>query len=419
MSLASRANPAHIYRGYWVASAAFFSFAVAIGSAQYGFSFFVEPLEAEFGWTRTQINTSLSFTAVGSLVAPFLGRIMDKHGAKRIMAISLSLVGISFFVRPFMTELWHWYAISFIQFAGFTGATMLPAGRLVGIWFNRTRGRVMGFTLMGNNFGGLVMPPIIGAALVLGSWQGAYIVIGIITLLIVIYGLVMVKEYPSAREVSREQPDEILEETSDGKFVLTGWTVREALHDKAFYAITVAVMLGTFTYAAILPQVSVHLTTEGVSVTTASFILAAYAVAGMLGKLTLGILAERITVRYTLMIDLFGQAGMLAILALATTPGLMLVVAPIFGYFMGGFGALSQTIIQNTFGIRYFGSIMGLINVTTAVSFVVGPRLAGESFDRTGSYTPAFLFVAVLFAIGGLALIFATTSKKVAVPQSV
>ena len=144
----------------------------------------------------------------------------------------------------------------------------------------------MGVTLMGNNFGGLVMPPIIGAALTIGSWQRAYVIVGAITFLIVIYSLIVVKEYPTVSEVSREQPIAV-EQTLDGRMVLTGWTVQEALHDRAFYAIAVAVMLGSFTYAAILPQVTAHLTTEGVSVTAASLILVPYAIAGMVAKITL------------------------------------------------------------------------------------------------------------------------------------
>ena len=57
--------------------------AVSVGSSQYAFGLFIEPLQAEFGWTRTQISAGLSFTAVGSLAAPWLGRVMDRRGRGR------------------------------------------------------------------------------------------------------------------------------------------------------------------------------------------------------------------------------------------------------------------------------------------------------------------------------------------------
>ena len=136
----------------------FASMAVAIGTGQYAFGVFVEPLEQQFAWSRTQINASLSFFAIGSLSAPLVGRIMDKVGARPVMAASLILFGGSYLLRPFMSELWHWYALSIMQFAGMPGSAMLPAGKLIGTWFPRTRGRMLGIAMMGANFGGVVMP---------------------------------------------------------------------------------------------------------------------------------------------------------------------------------------------------------------------------------------------------------------------
>ena len=143
----------------------FASTGLAIGISNYAFGLFIAPLEDSFGWQRTAISASLSFAAVGSLLAPIFGRIMDNYGAKPIMVTSMVFMCISFLFRPLMTELWHWYALSLIQFIAFPGVTILPAGRLIGIWFEKDRGKVMGMTFMGNNFGGLIMPFVVGFAL--------------------------------------------------------------------------------------------------------------------------------------------------------------------------------------------------------------------------------------------------------------
>ena len=115
MPIKERIRRPKIYRGWWVISAPFLASALSVGAGQYGFGLFIEPLEDAFGWNRSQISASLSFTAVGSLIAPFVGRVMDRHGAKYIMAGSMGLIAISYLLRPLMTELWHWYALSLIQ----------------------------------------------------------------------------------------------------------------------------------------------------------------------------------------------------------------------------------------------------------------------------------------------------------------
>ena len=128
------------------------------GVSQYAFGLFIVPIEETFGWTRTEISASLSFAAVGGLSAPLPGRAMDWFGARLVLVISLVVLGLSFCLRPLMTELWHWYALSFMQFITFSGMAVLPAGRLVAAWFPHIRGRMTGIAATGNNVGGLVMP---------------------------------------------------------------------------------------------------------------------------------------------------------------------------------------------------------------------------------------------------------------------
>ena len=395
-----RLRKPRIYRGWWVVSAPFLGAALATGAGQYGFGVFIEPLEDAFGWSRSQISASLSFTAVGSLIAPFLGRIMDRYGTKMIMAASLAMIALSYVLRPMMTDLWHWYALSFFQYAGYSGASMLSGGKLVGMWFQRTRGRAMGVTAMGNNFGGLMFPPLLGALLPLVSWQGSYVLLGLMSGVLVVYAVVAVRDFPSADDLG----DELGGGEKGGSPVLTGWTVGEAVRSRAFYAVTVAIVLGTFTYAAILPQIIPHLTDQGVSVTLASLVLSVFAVCGMIGKYVMGFVAERLTSRFALMINFIGQAVFLVSMIWAGSPWIMWTAVPIFGFFNGAFGALFQLVVQDAFGVRSYGGIMGLINMTTVISFGVGPILAGASFDHTGSYRFVFVTVALMFVTGALAL---------------
>lgn len=408
MSIASKLTGQGISRGWLVVSAPFLAYAVTVGTGQYAFGLFVEPLEAEFGWNRTQINASLSFTAVGSLAAPFIGRYMDRHGSRQVMTICIALIALSFLLRPLMTELWHWYALSFLQFIGFAGGSVLPAGRLVGIWFNRTRGRMMGITAMGNNFGGFVFPMLTGLLFALGSWKGAYITYGILGLIVAAYAFIVVSENPNETRGSGagSQP-------STAATMLTGWTLSEALHTRSFYFIALTIMLGTFTYSTVLPQIINHLTNEGIPQGWATVGLSLVALFGMSGKFVMGYFAERITARYAIIIDLTGQATFLtAMLFVGLTPWLLWIIMPIFGFFLGAFGALFQLIVQDAFGIKHFGSIMGVINITMIVSFGLGPLLAGITFDVTGSYHVAFLTVACFFLTGALSMTQAKTPVR-------
>ena len=380
-------------RGWLAASAAFLSMSVSIGASQYAFGLFVEPLEQTFGWTRTQISASLSFTALGTLAAPLLGRLMDLYGARPIMAGSLLLMGTSFVLRPFMSELWHWYVLSFFQLVPFSGATILPAGRLIGLWFRQTRGRMMGFTNAGANFGGVVVPPAAAVVLALSTWREAYVVLGLACFAVFAYSLAVVRERaPGAHEEDTAPASERVQDDAQEH-----WTTRRALRTRSFYALAVTTCFGCFTYATVLPHVLAHLTTEGVGVAAASVAFGAMAACGIAGKILFGFLAERLGARRAFIVDLTGHAAAVLCLAFAPTPALMLAATPLYGLFMGGTGVLLLLLVQEAFGVRHYGSILGLINMSTILTFAVGPLLAGASYDLTGSYAGAFAVGAALF----------------------
>src|SRR5690242_15678858 len=65
---------------------------VSWGSIYYGFSLFVVPMEADFGWSRTAINGALSLGLLMSgLCAYSVGYWIDRHGGRAIMTAGSAL----------------------------------------------------------------------------------------------------------------------------------------------------------------------------------------------------------------------------------------------------------------------------------------------------------------------------------------
>ena len=386
----------NFHRGWAIAAACFLASSVAVGGSQYSFGHFVEPLENTFGWTRTQIGLSLSLIAFGSFISPLIGSLIDKQGSRRIMAFSMAVFGISYLVRPFMTELWHWYFLSVVQSFSMVGAAMLPPGKLVGLWFPENRGRVIGITAMGNNFGGMVIQPIIAFLVTVYNWKVAYAVVGALGILVSIYSYLVVKNPDSESKGILES-----EKNTDN---LTGFTLKEAIRTKTFYAITFAILCGTFTYSSLLPQVSSHLIINGVRESTASIAVSLFATCGMVGKFVFGNLSDKYGPRRALVLDLCGQAIFASLLVYAGDGLPVWVIVPAMGFFLGAFGALYQLIVIDAFGVKHFGAIMGVIAISNAVPSFLGPIIAGMSFDITGSYAVAFVITSVIFVLGAISL---------------
>lgn len=410
--------------GALVIGVLFASTALSVGASQYAFGLFIEPLEQQFAWTRTEISASLSFAAVTGLASPFIGRAMDRYGVRLILVLSLVVGGIAFGLRPFMTELWHWYALSFLQFIAFAGTTVLPAGKLVANWYPHARGRVMGITATGNNFGGLLIPPAIVAVLALATWREGYVALAAISFTIAAFAYFVVRERPLHSGLDRpcggSTTQHLTEQVGPASNTLRPAAVitpRQALRTRAFYCVLITFMLGSFTYSIILPHVFAHLVTSGMDRQAASFALGTFAIGGIFGKLIFGYLAERAGARKAAIANLCGQSMFAFLLACADTTQALVLLTPVFGVFLGGFGSLMPLLVQETFGLRYFGSIMGLANSGVVVSWGLGPLVAGLSYDMTGGYSTAFLLAAACFLIGVCVLLLSPLPNVLAASQ--
>ena len=377
---------------------------MSVGIVQYSFGVFVTELESEFDWSRTQVNGALSFFAVTGLFSPAVGWILDKYGSKRVMAISMIALAVSQLLRPLMTDVWHFYVLSFIQYAAFPGAIMLPSGKLIGLWFQGSRGRAMGLTAMGANFGGFIFAWLTDVLVGAVDWRTTYFIYGILFAILVPPILLVIKDPPTttARDdgttVARDQP---------------GFSASEAIRTRAFVLIVIGLFLATFTYQSVLTQIVPHLENIGINRARAAIALSLISLAGMGGKVFFGWLTDVFPARYAVGASLGCQViGLLILITVGTSSPLLWVFVPIFGVGFGGLGSLMPLVVQNTFGLKAFGSIFGMLNFFILGAALLGPPLVGLSFDTWGSYSPAFLTLSVFFVVGALVIAFAAPPRR-------
>ena len=390
-------NPITPSHGWWAIAVCFSTATALVGFSTYTFSLFGNELAEEFQWSRTQINASLSFSAVGTLFGPFLGGIIDRRGPRFVVGICVALTALSFFLRPLMSELWHWYALSFLQYAGFS-ATMTPVGRIVGLWFPNRRGMVMGIAMTGNNFGGVVMPGIVGGLIAISGWQAGYYLQGAVTALVAIGALIALRE-PNSTDIT--YPDSLGEVDSSQ---LAGMSMQQAIRSPKLYMLLYIFLVGATPFATLLPQLISHFINEGIESSTATTALSLVALGGMGGKIAFGIIAERITARYAMMISFAGLSVSLLLSVNPNISGIVWICSPMWGLCMGAFGTLINMIVQDYFGLKSFASIMGVAGYGTALSFAIGPIITGISIDKLGNYDPIFYGTVALLLMGIIAL---------------
>jgi MFS family permease len=182
-------------------------------------------------------------------------------------------------------------------------------------------------------------------------------------------------------------------------------SLRQAITSRAFillYLSLVVIWIG-----ASIPFVHLVPYAEdiGLSHGTAVTIFGLVGIGSIAGRFLLGGAADRIGLRSLLAAVFAGVALMQLWWLIAASAWQLAIFAFIFGICYGGFVALYPALTVDYFGGRHASGIIGVLYTGGAAGSFLGPKLAGDAFDRFGSYTipiaigAACALLAVVFVI--------------------
>lgn len=397
-----------VFLGWRMVAVAFFVDFIAVGFFFYSYGVFFKAIAEEFGDSRFGIAIGITLTqAVGAVLAPFIGRALDRYPLKRVIACGATSMGIGFFSLGFVETALQFYLVLSV-FVGFGAGAMgqLATSKLVSNWFVRRRGTALGVAATGISVAGMVMPAV--SAWLIGSygWREGFMAYGVITICLVL---------PIVLRLVISRPEDV-GLLPDGAMRVAGAPpptpvvparTAEFLRNRNFWVLLTIIGLLFCIQSATLVHMVPLLTDGGISLVGASVVASITAAFGVAGKLGYGYLIDRWPVRSALWLAIgFQFAGQLVMLLL---PGYwwFVVGAGLFGFGMGGVVPMQGAVVGAAFGRESFGRVLGAMRPPMAVIHLAGTPFAGFIYDTYQTYTPAyvtFLGLYVLAAIVVLAL---------------
>lgn len=133
--------------------------AITMGSANFGF--FVKPMREELGFSQATfgwMNTTRVLTAAASSI--FLGRMLDKHGPRWLLAIIGLLVGVFMVLMGTVHHAWEAIGIfAMFGFIGLTGGSLLLTSTTPAKWFIERLAKAMAYVYLGVPVGIMLFSP--------------------------------------------------------------------------------------------------------------------------------------------------------------------------------------------------------------------------------------------------------------------
>ena len=183
------ANVARTDRAWGVVASTTIGLMLSLGTlTTYTVGVFVQPLSAEFGWTRTQLLLGISISQyVLAFSAPVWGYLVDRVGPRPALLASIACMAACLASFALLTpHLWHYYLL--YALVAVAGGAASPIGycAVVARRFDRRLGLALGTCLIGVGLGAAALPVTTQALTADFGWRGAYAALGAATLLITV-----------------------------------------------------------------------------------------------------------------------------------------------------------------------------------------------------------------------------------------
>ena len=396
--------------GWMIVGTSFVTLALVYG-IWYAYSVFFVALLKEFGWSRSTGAGAFSlFIIVSSLISPFVGNMVYSAGPRKVILGGSFVLGIGLILCSFTQTWWQFYLFFGLITAIGLGATgWVPNITLIQLWFKEKRGLPIGIISSGIGIGILVCVPSIQYLIDQVGWRTTYRIMGIfIPFIIISMAIAFLKRPPQTTPfypIEKKIPSAVIKNplVVDEAWASQSWTVRQAMTTKQFWLLSLSFFLANATTQSIFTHQVAFFVDHGLQTLFASYIVGIVGIVSLGSKILWGVLSDKIgrEITYTIGITVY-IFGMITLILFSFFPssGLTYFYSVFFGMGYSVTASLPPLIIADLFEGHAYGGIFGSLMIFVGVGGAFGAWFAGFIYDRTGSYVPVFIIMAVfaLFA---------------------
>jgi MFS family permease len=385
----------HDWQKWIVVAAATFGLMAAFGLAT-SVAVFLKPFEAEFGWPRADISFAYALLTAGAALGGLVsGRTIDAVDTRPVVVFGALVMAAGLVALSRQDQL-LWIQRIYLAIGVFGFACLYtPLIATVGLWFERGRGLAMGIVTAGGTLGQAAAPLILQPLIAAFGWRDAYLYFGIgYAVLLVPAMLLVTKPRAAASQRADSTPDKA--SWSLPPLVSVAWLGTASI----FCCVAMAVPL-------------VHLIAlfldRGLSPAVAGSLLTTVMLAGTVGRITLGLIADRLGGLASCMLASLSQtATVYWFVELQSLPSLYLLAAA-FGLGYSGVMTGLLLCVREAVPARATGISIATVTLLAWAGMGIGGFQGGYCFDLTGNYSASFAIAAYAglanFAIlAGLAL---------------
>ena len=382
------------------------------------FSVFIGPISRDLGVGATAISSAYGLaTLIAALGLPFVGRLVDRYGARKIMLTVVIFLGLGCIAFGFAPGI-IWLALGFgaLRFFG-QGSLMLTSVNVVSHWFSRKRGFAMGMMLLGFAISMAIHPPLSQWLIEQVGWRQAWIWLGVSTwVLMVPIVFFLLQDAPESIGLSPDGEKNIEhddKQTVNKHGAEFGFTLKEALATSTFYIVAAALCTMSMLVTALhFFQVSIF-EHQGLTPSIAAWMFPLSAIIAVLTQPIVGRCLDKFPTPRVITMSLATLCAALLSMSMVSDLLTAILYAVIFGINNAFNMTLFGYLWPRYFGRRHIGSVQGTGQMIGVIGASIGPIPLGMAFDLTDDYKLTLIGLAILPALVGILTQFLKEPKLV------
>lgn len=391
-----------MYYGWRIVGVCFAAAVFTWGLGVFGGSVYLPEIRGETGWSTEVITSALTvFFLVNAICLPAIGRAIDRYGPRPVLSLGVLFLAAGVVWVGRLEAVWHLYAA--FLFMGFGYATMSVTGlsATVAPWFERHQGRSIALAMTGASFGAMLVVPVLVFAISDWGFDQATLIAAIVLVAVML---------PLTLTVLRVRRPADLGLDRDGDPAGTHARVRtgaattagrsSATRSLALWTVAIGFALGLIVQVGFLTH-HYALAQPMIGAAAAGLLISATGAAGLIGRLVLARVIDRVDPRRYTMGVFAVQTLVLTAFALWPSIPVLVPVSLIYGFCLGQITTLSPIVIRREFGAEAFGAVYGVAGTSIQFGSAFGPLLYGVLVEHFGSYAPV-LAVAAGFKVAAL-----------------
>ncbi len=382
-----------LFYGWVIVFAGILIMSTVIGIGWNSFGQFIKPVCADMGFSRQAMSTNMTiFSLVQMFVNFSWGTILRHVKLRTLMRISAIAFPAAYFGYSFARNIWMFYACSMVIGVTMAMLTTLAFSVIVSNWFYEKRGTAIGVAMMGTGIGGMIFNPLAARLIETVGWRMTFRILACVIFcaaFFAVYFLIRVRpEEKGLKPFGWERAHQ--GEAAPADMDQTGEMFRDLIKTWRFRLVCLCVCFSTTAIGTMTQVMSPHLTDNGYATQTAAFMVSFCMAALAVGKMTLGVVFDRLGTRRATILSI--SCGFLGIMGMLFCRHMYMLPLIVVGQCLGSsFGTVGVPMIaQNLFGRRDYNSNYGFIAACSSVGGALSPMINGAVYDRMGTYNPAF-----------------------------